>query len=143
LRTVARYKHDLETANVLCVVYVERASTATIAEFWNGVQQSFDGIENYFVLVFAGNEGTTFPSGVTVLPPPQFDLFDIDVWTHHVARLHGWSPELANAWTELLRDESIDGDVFDVRDLYEAMDRSIKEVRFGADAFRQRLEGRK
>jgi Effector-associated domain 1 len=142
LRTVARYKRDLDSTNVLCVVYVQGVPVESIVEFWDGVRRTFEDCAHYLLLVFTGYSDTVFPEGISALPPPQFDLFDVDVWTHEMVRLRGWPPELASAWTDLLRDESMQNDVLIVRDLYEAMDRSIKEVLFRPDTFRRELEER-
>lgn len=142
LRHAERYRPELDSANVLCVVYIEGVPVETVAEFWDGVCSSFDGIKHYFALVFAGYRDAVFPPGVTALPPPQFDISDVDLWTHEMVRLRGWPVDLADAWTELLRDDSMDDNILDVRSLYEAMDRSIREMRFNSDDFRRRLEER-
>ena len=77
-----------------------------VAEFWKGVCREFDGITRYLVLILTGSKDAIFPKGVTVLPRPQFDVSDIDLWTRAMVRLHGWPVELADAWTDQLHEES-------------------------------------
>jgi len=142
LDAVARYRRDLDSTNVLCVVYAEGAPPETVAKFWDGVRRTFDGTGRHLVLVLASHPTAVFPSGVVALPPPRFDVDDVDVWTHEVMRLQGWPAALASAWTELLRDEAADDEILDVRGLYEAMDRSLQEMQFAPEPFRRRLEER-
>jgi len=140
LMHISRYHRDLQTANVLCAVYVDGTPVHTVAEFWQGVRTSFAGVARSLVLVFAGAPNAGFPAGVTVLPPPSFDIDDVDVWTHEVVRRKGWPTELATAWTDRLHRDSWAGNRLDVRLLYEAMDRTIQDARFDAAAFRRQLE---
>ena len=140
LRSVDNYRPELDTYSILCAVYVGDASAPALMEFWAGVRRSFTGAGCYFIPVLIGRQNTAFPAGVTVLPPPRFSYYDIDVWTHDMVRLRGWPAVLAKTWATKLRDAAMDGDALDVRYLYEAMDRSITEICFEADAFRRRLE---
>ena len=140
LDAVARYRQDLTATNVLCVVWTQGVPAETVTEFWDGVRGLFGGTGRHLVLVFVG--APTFPAGVITLPPPRFDVYEVDVWTHEVMRLQGWPAELANAWTELLRDEAEEDGLLDVRGLYEAMDRSLQDMQFAPEDFRRRLEER-
>ena len=142
LRQVARYRQDLESANVLCLVLVDAVPRECITEFWDGICQDFAGIGRYFALVFTGDGSTAFPPGVAVLPPPRFDLEDVALWAEEMISRRGWPPGMADAWTELLRDEALDDGEINVAALYEAMDRSIQAIRFEPDEFRVKLEMR-
>jgi hypothetical protein len=140
LRHIARYRPELDSANILCIVQADGTPADMVAEFWQGVCREFDGIRRYLVLILTGSKDAIFPKGVTVLPRPQFDVSDIDLWTRAMVRLHGWPVELADAWTDQLREESTYQNVLDVRLLYEAMDGSVRQVRFRPDDFRRQLE---
>jgi Effector-associated domain 1 len=141
LRHVSRYRQDLETANVLCVVYVDGIKSAIITEFWHGVRTALAGTACSLVLVFAGELADgAFPAGITELPPPRFEIGDIEVWAHLVADLHGWPPKLARAWTVRLHREAWTGEILDVRLLYEAMDQTIEDARFDEARFLRQLE---
>jgi Effector-associated domain 1 len=142
LHQVERYRRDLESANVLCLVLVDAAPREYIEEFWGRICQDFGGIGRYFVLVFTGDGNTTFPPGVAVLPPPRFDLEDVANWAEDMISRRGWPPNMADAWTELLCEEALDDGELDVRALYEAMDQSIQAIRFEPDKFRMKLEKR-
>jgi hypothetical protein len=142
LRQVARYRQDLESANVLCHVLVEAVPPEYIAEFWDELCRDFVAIERYFVFVFTGDPNTVFPPGVAVLPPPRFDLEDVALWTEEMISRRGWTPGMADAWTSLLCEEALDDGELSVPALYEAMDRSIQEIRFEPDEFRTKLEKR-
>jgi hypothetical protein len=141
-RQVARYRQDLESANVLCLVLVDAVPGDCIAEFWDGVCQDFAGIGNYLALVFTGDGSTTFPPGVAVLPPPQFDLEDVTLWAVEMINRRGWPSDMADAWTDMLREQALDDGELNVAALYEAMDRSIQAIRFEPDEFRMKLEMR-
>jgi hypothetical protein len=142
LRQVARYREDLESANVLCLVLVDAVPRECIAEFWDGICHDFAGIGRYLALVFTGDGSTAFPPEVAVLPPPRFDLEDVALWAEEMISRRGWPPDMADAWTDLLRDEALDNGELDVPALYEAMDRSIQAIRFEPDEFRVKLEMR-
>ena len=142
LRHIARYRPELDSANVLCIVYTDGTVAETVEEFWCGVCREFAGIGYYLALVFAGEAGAIFPPGINVLPSPQFEVSDVDLWTHEMIRRRGWPTELADAWTDRLRQESMDRDGLDVRLLYEAMDASIEDARFRPEVFRTQLEER-
>jgi hypothetical protein len=140
LRHVSRYRQDLETANVLCVVYVDGIKSAIITEFWDSVRTELAATSCSLVLVFAGEPDGVFPSGVTELPPPRFQIGEVDVWAHQVADMQGWPPKLARAWTARLHRESWTGETLDVRLLYEAMDQTIQDARFDEAGFLRQLE---
>jgi hypothetical protein len=140
LRHISRYRQDLETANVLCVVYVDGITSAIITEFWHGVRTTLAGTSCSLVLVFAGEPDGAFPDGITELPPPRFKISDVDVWAHQVADMHGWHPRLAKAWAIRLHRESWTGETIDVRLLYEAMDQTIQDARFDEAGFLHQLE---
>jgi len=140
LRQVARYRQDLESANVLCLVLVDSVPLECIAEFWDGICQDFAGVGRYFSLVFVGDGSTVFPPGVAVLPRPSFDLEDVALWAEEMISRRGWPPGMADAWTDLLREEALEDGELNVAALYEAMDRSIQAVRFEPDEFRVKLE---
>lgn len=139
---VRGYRQDLDSANVLCVVLVDAAPADHFAGFWEQVCREFSGSGNHLILLFVGDEGTTFPSGVTELPQPRFDKDDLAVWAANTVMQIKWPVTLAVAWTELLCAGADTGAGLDVGMVYEAMDRSIKEIRFDAEGFRRKLENR-
>jgi hypothetical protein len=53
-----------------------------------------------------------------------------------------WPVALAPAWTDLLCAGASDGPDLDIGMIYEAMDKSIKEIRYDAEGFRRKLENR-
>jgi hypothetical protein len=145
---VRRNIDDLDSANVLRVVHVDAAPADHVAEFWGQVRQLIGASQRHFVLLFVGDAGTAFPPEVTVLPAPRFDPADLTLWAastviliNKVMRI-GWPVSLAAPWTELLCAGASDGPELDVGMVYEAMDRSIKEIRFDAEGFRRKLESR-
>ena len=142
LHALARYRRDLDSADVLCTVHAEGVPADRIAEFWEGVGREFTGITRRLVLVFVCDSSATCPADVIELPLPWFEVTDIDMWTREIARMYRWPVELADAWTALLCEESMYDGALDVRGLYEAMDRSINDVRYRTHSFRQQLEGR-
>jgi hypothetical protein len=142
LHQIERYRRDLASVNVLCLIHADDAPPEYIAEFWGRIAANFADTENFFVLVFTGSEATAFPGGLTVLPPPRFDLDDVAQWAEDLISRAGWPPNLADAWTDLLCEDALDDGNLDVRGLYEAMDRSIQEIRFDPNAFRAQLEER-
>jgi len=142
LRHISRYRPDLDLANVLCVVHAQGVKAAIVAEFWQGVCREFDQVSRYLVLILTGHQDADFPAGVTILPRPQFDVADVELWTREVAGLRGWPTELADAWTDLLCEKSMDEGVLDARYLYEAMEETIQAVRLTPERFRKELEKR-
>lgn len=139
---VRGYGQDLDSANVLCVVLVDTAPADHFARFWEQVHQGFTGSGNQLILLFVGDEGTTFPPGVTEFPPPRFDKDDLAVWAANTVMQIRWPVTLVAAWTELLCADADTGAGLDIGMVYEAMDRSIKEIRFDAEGFRRKLENR-
>jgi hypothetical protein len=142
LRHISRYRPELDLANVLCVVHAQGVQAATVAEFWQGVCREFDQVSRYLVLILTGHQDAVFPAGVTILPRPQFDVADVELWTREVAGLCGWPTELADAWTDLLCEKSMDEGVLDARYLYEAMEETIQAIRLTPERFRKELEKR-
>jgi hypothetical protein len=139
---VRRHIDDLASANVLRVVYVDAAPAADFAEFWQQVCQMLRGSSRHLVLLFVGDAGMTFPLGVTVLPPPRFDRDDLTLWAADTVMQIKWPVALAPAWTDLLCAGASDGPDLDIGMIYEAMDKSIKEIRYDAEGFRRKLENR-
>jgi Effector-associated domain 1 len=139
---VRRHIDDLASANVLRVVYVDAAPAADFAEFWQQMCQMLRGSSRHLVLLFVGDAGTTFPLGATVLPPPRFDRDDLTLWAADTVRQIKWPVALAPAWTDLLCAGAGDGPDLDIGMIYEAMDKSIKEIRYDAESFRRKLENR-
>jgi hypothetical protein len=145
---VRRHIDDLASANVLRVVHVDAAPATDFAEFWQQVCQMPRGSSRHLVLLFVGDLGTRFPLGVTVLPPPRFDRDDLTLWAadtimqiNTVMRIN-WPVTLAPAWTDLLCAGASDGPDLDIGMIYEAMDKSLKEIRYDAEGFRRKLENR-
>jgi hypothetical protein len=142
VRQVGGYRRDLESTNVLCVVHVNKAPQDYISEFWSQVCLEFNTANRHLVLLFAGDESTAFPPGVTMLPPPKFDLDDVALWAENTVLHYGWPSNLGIAWTDLLRAYAFHDGELDVRMLYDEMDRTIREFRFNTDTFRLKLETR-
>jgi hypothetical protein len=142
LRALARYRGDLDSANVVCTVYTQGVSAEIVTEFWRGVNREFAEINRLLLLTFVSDTAATLPEGMIELPLPHFEVADVHKWTLDMVHLHGWPVELANAWTKLLCDKATYDDVLDVRGLYEAIDQTIEEIRYQAHDFRTRLERR-
>ena len=145
---VRRHFDDLASANVLRVVHVDAAPAEDFTEFWQQVCQMLRRSSRHLVLLFVGDAATAFPLGVTVLPPPRFDRDDLTLWAADTVRQINtvlrikWPVTLAPAWTDLLCAGASDGPDLDVGMIYEAMDTSIKEIRYDAESFRRKLESR-
>lgn len=139
---VRRHTEDLRSVNVLRVVHVDAAPHDHLADFWEQVCQLLRGSRWRCVLLFVGDASTTFPAGVTVLPPPQFDRDDLTQWAANTIMQIKWPVSLAQAWTELLCAGADHGPYLDVGMVYEEMDKSLKEIRFDAENFRRKLESR-
>lgn len=142
VRQVCGYRRDLESANVLCVVHIAKVPRDYISDFWNQVRQELMATNRFLILLFAGDDSTAFPAGVTMLPPPQFDLDDVALWAENTVLQNGWPPSLGMAWTDLIRAYAFHDGELDIRMLYDEMDRTIQEIRFNADMFRLKLENR-
>jgi hypothetical protein len=142
VRQVGGYRRDLDSANVLCVVHVAKVPQDCISDFWGQVCREFSAADRHLVLLFAGDDSTAFPPGVTVLPPPKFDLDDVALWAENTVIQNDWPLSLGIAWADLLRAYAFHDGELDIRMLYEEMDRTIKEIRFNADTFRLKLENR-
>jgi hypothetical protein len=142
IERVRRHIDDLALANVLRVVYVDAAPAADFAEFWQQVCQMLRGSSRHLVLLFVGDGSATFPLGVTVLPPPRFDRDDLTLWAADTVMQIKWPVTLAPAWTDLLCTGASDGPDLDIGMIYEAMDKSIREIRCDAEGFRRKLENR-
>ena len=71
-----------------------------------------------------------------------FDKDDLAVWAANTIMQIKWPVTLVAAWTELLCADADTGAGLDIGMVYEAMDRSIKEIRFDAEGFRRKLENR-
>jgi hypothetical protein len=139
LRAVARYRRDLDSADVLCTVHTRGVSADRVAEFWYGIHRDLAGISRRLILMFEGDATVTFPSDVIELPFPQFQRTDIHIWTRFLVHVLSWPAEYADAWTGLLCDDLMHDGVIDVRGLYEAMDQSINDARDQRANFRKRL----
>ena len=145
LQQMREYRQLLDTVNVLCEIVVDGAlSDDAIASFWANVCQDFGGAKNRLILVFVGaRQG--FPDGITVLPNPRFERFDVEFWTENLITQRGWPLDLAADWTTWLCERaSARGQfqVLDVRILYEAMDNSVKDFRMvSPEEFRAKLRG--
>lgn len=143
LQQVREYRQLLDTVNVLCEIVVDGAlSDDGIADFWAGICQDFGGARNRLILVFVGARHG-FPDGITVLPNPRFERFDVEFWTENLVTQRGWPLDLAADWaTWLCERASARGqfEVLDVRMLYEAMDNSVKDFRMvSPEEFRAKL----
>jgi hypothetical protein len=139
---VRRHLEDISTVNVLRVVHVDAVPADHLAEFWAQVRQLLSASSRYVVLLFIGDASTTFPPGVTVLPPPRFDRDDLTLWAANTVMQIKWPVSLAHAWADLLCVGASDGPELDIGMVYEAMDKSINEIRFDAAGFRRKLESR-
>jgi hypothetical protein len=136
------YGRDLDAKNVCCVVYVDTTPADHFAHFWTRVNEEHGGRAHHLVLLFVGNDDTTFPPGVTELPQPVFDRDDLTMWAVNTVMIAKWPVALATAWTELLCADADYGAPLDIGRVYEAMDESIRDIRFDAQAFRRKLENR-
>jgi len=136
LDLIKRYRRELETTSVLCVVRVDGGTP-----FWQAAGAAFAAAARRMILLFIGGPDAKFPPGITELPAPRFNIDDVDVWTHAVARRLGWPDEVAVAWTNAIELACWQGDECSVRALYEEMDAAIKDTYFYDEAaFRRRLE---
>ncbi|MCW3842881.1 effector-associated domain EAD1-containing protein [Micromonospora yasonensis] len=142
VKHVLRYLPDLEWANVVCPVLTDGVPSAVVAQFWDGVREHCGHHERWFVMVFAGSLPGGYPSGITTLPAPQVDRFDLALWAQEVVSRRGWPATLADAWSGLIEEEAWDGSRLDIRLVYESMDRSIRDARQDSARFRRQLEER-
>lgn len=143
LEQVRAYRKDLDEVNVLLEVVVERTlSDESITTFWTEVCQDFADASRRLVLLFIGARDG-YPSGITVLPPPQFKRHDVARWTGDVVHLRGWSLDLAAIWTAWLCERAAFDGQLDARMLYVAMEKSVDHFRMlSPEEFRVKLESR-
>lgn len=129
LRILAHYKPDLADRNVLCIVRVN-GEVATFEQFWRALGDEFQGLQRFLVLIFAGTGSTVGPVGITELPTPKFERYQIVEWTNEVSkRLLGWSEEEAKAWAELIITQSLDEQRrLDPYYLYDSLDVAVKKI---------------
>jgi hypothetical protein len=138
LKQVRGYLPDLEMVNVVCPILTDGASAPVVVAFWNGLREHF-GLHPYrFVALFVG--AIDYPPGVVPLPRPAADATDVTLWAQQLVSRRGWPPMLADHWTTLIVDRCSTGDDLDMRLLFEAMDRSIRDVRRSPSDFRRQLE---
>src|SRR5262249_17490949 len=133
VRDIARYRSELQTANVMCEIHAVGVPSDTLAAFWQGICDEFDSVDCYLVLLISGGNDAMCRAGITALPPPVFDIADVELWTHKMVNLAGWRVELARAWTQLLHEKSHYDGRLEVRYLYEAMDETVSMARLHAD----------
>jgi len=136
------YRHDLDTVNVLCQVHVEGAEADLIESFWESINTEFGGTEGLLVLLFIGDARTTFPDGLTALPTPQITRSDVEQWAEDLINQRGWPFNLARSWADWLCAQATVGEQLDIRLMYEAIDRSVSDLRYRPDSFRAMLENR-
>jgi hypothetical protein len=143
LAQVRSHRNDLDAVNVLCEVPVRGVSVDIIGGFWTGARAEFGALTGRLVLLFTGDSKTKYPDGLAALPQPRFSRQDVAHWAENVIWQQGWPPALAHNWTDwLCAAASIQGDQLNVRQLYQAMDKSIIDFCHEPDGFRAMLENR-
>jgi len=100
-------------------------------QFWRALSNEFQGLERFLVLIFAGTTPTSCLVGITELPTPKFEPYEIAQWTSEVSqRMLGWPQTEVNAWTELIKSRSLDDQQrLDPFYLYDALGDAIKAIR--------------
>lgn len=140
IKQVVRYRRDLITSSVICPVLAEGVPPGIIETFWKGVSSELTNLENSLILVITTYPGGVLPADVIPLPAPKFTAYDITVWAREIVHRRNWPPIIAKLWSSHIVAEAQDGTGLDVRAVYEAMDRSIIEIRTNPNGFRARLE---
>jgi hypothetical protein len=140
IKQVVRYQRDLMTSSVVCPVLAEGVPPEIVETFWRGVSSELTNLQNSLILVITTYPGAVLPVGVISLPAPKFTASDITVWAREIVRQRHWPPFVAKLWSSHIVAEAQDGTGLDVRAVYEAMDRSIREIRSDPNGFRARLE---
>jgi hypothetical protein len=137
LKQVLRYLPELDMVNVVCPILTDGATATAVAAFWEGIGRHFGAHEFRFVALFVG---PVHPNGVDVLPQPAADETDLTLWAQQVVSQRQWPSALAESWATLIVEQCSTGADLDMRMLFEAMDRSIREVRRSSSQFRRQLE---
>jgi hypothetical protein len=140
IKQILRYRRDLDDSNVACPVLAEGVPLEIVETLWSSVHGNLTGLKNSLVLIMTTYPGNALPDGVVMLPAPKFTEPDIAIWTRQIARSRNWPPATAKRWTSYIVSEAEDGTGLDVRAVYEAMDRTITELRTDPAGFRARLE---
>lgn len=142
LKQILDYRPDLDLANVVCPILIDGASAPAVAAFWDGIRGHFGAHEFTFVALFVnvGGRPGDYPDGVVALPAPAADETDLTLWAQQIVSRKGWPPMLADFWATKIAGQCASGDDLDMRRLFEAMDRSIRDFRRAPVEFRQHLE---
>jgi hypothetical protein len=139
---IARYRPDLAEQNIICHVRTEGAESAMLEEFWNRLCEELQSLKRFLVVVFSGTSTIMAPGGITELPIPEFQPFHIAKWTSEMSQRLRWSPADADAWTQLIRTQSMNENMkLDPRYLYDALEESLKHIREDRDGFCRLLRG--
>jgi hypothetical protein len=144
VQDLTRYRDELATSGVLCLVRAEWADPATLQTFWQAVSDELGPLRNYLVLVVTGGLNTEFPAEMTVLPTPTFELAHVSLWATEVLNevlTDSGRSAMADEWAKSIWAKALDGrGQVDVRYLYEAIHEAIKTFRFERQALYRRLQ---
>jgi hypothetical protein len=142
IKHISPYLAEVASTNVVCPVLVDRVPAEFVGAFWEGVRAHCGEPDCWFVFIFFGALHGDYPPGIVVLDRPHFDVGDLRVWAQEVVALRKWPATMAEAWCQLIVEQAGDPHSLDVRLVYEAMDRSIRNARLNPVRFRRMLEGR-
>jgi hypothetical protein len=149
------YRDELDLGDVSVRVHVDRGVSYSpsgipdvLAELWDMVRRDFPGgTDRSLVLLFVVKTDMGLPAGIVPLPAPAFQRSDINVWAFNAGlsliKQYGWP---AGGWRALSRfvcsralPSDDDHTYFDTRSVYEALDRTVRELQRDPAAFRNRL----
>jgi hypothetical protein len=142
IRHISSYLEELASSNVVCPVLVDGVPTEFVGAFWDGVRAHCGEPDCWFVFIFSGALHGGYPPGIVELDRPRFNLGDLRIWAQDVVAWRKWPVTMAEAWCQLIVEHAGDPHSLDVRLVYEAMDRSIRDARLNPVGFRRMLEGR-
>lgn len=142
IKHVSPYLAEVASTNVVCPVLVDGVPTEFVGAFWDGVRAHCGEPACWFVFIFFGALDGDYPPGIVVLDRPRFDLVDLTLWAQEVVNRRGWPATMADAWCRLIVEHAGEPNSLDVRLVYEAMDRSIRDARGNPAGFRRMLERR-
>jgi hypothetical protein len=143
LQILNYHKQDLAFQNVICVVRVD-GETDAFEQFWRALTNEFQELKYFLVLIFTGIRSTPCLAGITELPTPKFERYQIAEWTSEISqRLLGWPQTEAIAWAELIAAKSlIDHQRLDPNLLFDTLEEAIKAIRSDQASYYSMLKGR-
>ena len=124
------------------------ASSSIPLDFWQKLQDAFQGDFNYrLIVVMVGSEDCVFPPSAVLLYSPQFEQVHAFQWIRDITQFLDWM-HLREAWMQKMVDRCLCGDVpggcLDVGLVYEHLEYTLSLLQnnpsLSAEAFLDQLD---